>query len=283
MKFGIMFANVGPFGAPDGLTHLAQTAENVGFESLWTVEHVVVPKGYESEYPYSRDGKMPGPEQSPIPDPFVWLSYAAAVTEKIKLGTGVLILPQRHPFYVAKEVATLDVLSKGRVELGVGIGWLEEEFKGLGVPFKERVGRTEESIEALRSLWSEEPSEVHGKYHDWNPVESNPKPVGGKVPIHVGGHVAGAARRAARLGDGFFPARADTLDANLAALRDECDKIGRDPGEIEISTGGNITVDEVKALQDKGVSRVVTGPPGFTPEDVTKGLEALADNVLSKF
>ncbi len=283
MKFGIMFANVGPFGAPDGLTHLAQTAENVGFESLWTVEHVVVPKGYESEYPYSANGKMPGPEESPIPDPLVWLSYAAAVTEKINLGTGVLILPQRHPFYVAKEVATLDVLSKGRVQLGVGIGWLEEEFTGLGVPFKERVGRTEESIEALRSLWSDGASEVHGKYYDWDPVESNPKPVRGKVPIHVGGHVAGAARRAARFGDGFFPVRPDTLDANLKVLRDECDKIGRDPGEIEISTGANMTVDDVKALEDKGISRVVTGPPGFTPEDVTKGLEALADNVLSKF
>ncbi len=282
MKFGLMFANVGPFGAPEGLTHLAQTAEKVGLESLWTVEHVVVPKGYESEYPYSRDGKMPGPEQSPIPDPFVWLSYVAAVTEKIRLGTGVLILPQRHPFYVAKEVATLDVLSKGRVELGVGIGWLEEEFKGLGVPFKERVGRTEESIQALRSLWGSEPSEMKGDYYNWNPVESNPKPLAGKVPIHVGGHVAGAARRAARLGDGFFPARADTLDANLEALHDECDKIGRDPGEIEITTGAGMTLDEVKALEDKGVARIVTGPPGFTPDQIEAGFDVWNDQLFSK-
>ena len=106
MKFGVMFANVGPFGQAEGLTHLARSAEQVGMESLWTVEHVVVPKGYESPYPYSGDGKMPGPEESPIPDPLVWLSYAAAVTKKINLATGILILPQRHPVYVAKEVST---------------------------------------------------------------------------------------------------------------------------------------------------------------------------------
>lgn len=283
MKFGLMYANVGPFGTPEGLTHLARSAEAAGLESLWTVEHVVVPTGYQSAYPYSADGKMPGPEQSPIPDPFVWLSYAAAVTETIRIGTGVLILPQRHPFYVAKAVASLDVLSKGRVELGVGIGWLEEEFTGLGVAFKERVGRTEESIGALRSLWSEGPSEVKGRYYRWNPVESNPKPVAGRVPIHVGGHVEGAARRAARLGDGFFPARPESLDANLAALRDECEKIGRDPDEIEISTGGAFTLDAVRKLEDKGVSRIVTGPPGFTPDQIEKGFDTWVDQVFSKF
>ncbi len=283
MKFGLFFAIAGPFAVPETFEALVRSADEVGIESIWTVEHVVVPVGYESQYPYSKDGRMPGPENSPIGDPLVALGYAAAISNNLRLATGIIILPQRHPTYVAKEVATLDVLSKGRVQLGVGIGWLEEEFDGLGVPFHERVGRTEESIEALRSLWSDGASEVHGKYYDWNAVESNPKPPGGRVPIHVGGHVAGAARRAARLGDGFFPARADTLDANLVALREECDAIGRDPGEIEISTGGNISVDDVKVLEDKGVSRVVTGPPGFTPEDVTKGLETMADQVLSKF
>ena len=117
MKFGIMFANTGPFIQPEGLTLLAQTAEEVGVESLWTVEHVVVPMGYESSYPYSKDGKMPGSEEAPIPDPLIWLTYAAAVTTKIRLATGIIILPQRHPFYLAKEAATLDVLSGGRFML----------------------------------------------------------------------------------------------------------------------------------------------------------------------
>ncbi len=283
MKLGVMFANVGPFGTPELLTHLARTAEEVGFESLWTVEHVVVPKGYGSQYPYSKDGRMPGPEESPIPDPFVWLAYAAAVTRRIRLGTGVLILPQRHPCYVAKEVATLDQLSGGRVELGVGIGWLEEEFLSLGIPFRERVGRTEEAIAALRSLWSDGPSEFHGTHFDWNPVESNPKPLQRPgVPVHVGGHVKGAARRAARLGDGFFPARADLLPELLTTLREECERIGRDPDEIEISSGSLPTLDEVRRLQDLGVSRFVVPPPGFDADAITAGFTRIGDEILAK-
>jgi probable F420-dependent oxidoreductase len=283
MKFGVMFANVGPFGQAEGLTHLAQSAEKVGFESLWTVEHVVVPKGYASPYPYSKDGKMPGPEESPIPDPLVWLSYAAAVTKKIRLGTGILILPQRHPVYVAKEVATLDQLSGGRAILGVGIGWLREEFKVLGVPFEERMARTDESIRALRSLWADGPSHFEGKHYRWEPLESNPKPRQRPgVPIVVGGHTPGAAKRAARLGDGFFPARPDNLVELIRILKDECGKIGRDPSEIEITSGSLPTLDEVKRLQDLGVERFVTGPPGFTPDDITRGFEKLGNELIAK-
>ena len=282
MKFGLMFANVGPFGQAEGLTHLAQTAESVGVESLWTVEHVVVPKGYQSAYPYSKDGKMPGTEENPIPDPYVWLSYAAAVTKKIKLATGIVILPQRHPFYIAKEAATLDQLSGGRHIMGIGVGWLEEEFKALKVPFEKRAAITDESIEACRSLWAAEPSEHKGDYYEWPAVESNPKPVSGRVPIVIGGHTRAAARRAARLGDGFFPARVDTLEACLEEIRIECDKIGRDPGEIEITTGSAPTLDEVKRLEDMGVSRFVLPPPGFTPDQVSEGLEKLGNEIISQ-
>ena len=283
MKFALLFVNTGPFGLPDRLAHLAQKAEQVGIESLWTVEHVVVPKGYGSQYPYSRDGRMPGPESSPIPDPLIWMTYAAAVTKKIKVATGVLILPQRHPFYVAKEVATLDVLSGGRAILGVGIGWLEEEFRGLGIPFKERAARTEESIQALRSLWAEAPSEFAGKHYRWSAVESNPKPVQKPgVPIVVGGHVPAAAKRAARYGDGFFPARVDLLPGLLDALRKECGEIGRDPGSVEITCGSKPTLDEVKRLQDLGVARFTLNPPGFTLEDVERGLEQYGNELIAK-
>lgn len=278
MKIGLMFANVGPFGQPELLTHLAQTAEAAGVESIWTVEHVVVPVGYTAEYPYSADGRMPGPENSPIPDPVLPLVYAAAVTKKLKLGTGILILPQRHPTYVAKEFATLDQLSEGRAILGVGIGWLHEEFAALDIPFSERVGRTEESIQAIRSLWAKGAQPFKGEYYQWDAVESNPKPVqAGGVPIVVGGHVKGAARRAARFGDGFFPARGD--EARMAELidvvKDECDKIDRDPAEIEISCGGNLAdLDSIKRLRDLGVSRIVAPPPGFDKDAISKGLEA---------
>ncbi len=285
MKIGIMFANVGPFGLPDHLENLATTAEQVGIESLWTVEHVVVPVGYTSEYPYSADGRMPGPENSPIPDPILPLAFCAAVTKKIKLGTGILILPQRHPTYVAKEFATLDMLSGGRAILGVGIGWLQEEFDAVGIPFKERVGRTEEAIQAIRSLWSEKPEPFQGEYYRWGPVESNPKPIQpGGVPIVVGGHVKGAARRAARYGNGFFPALGD--EARIAELigvvRDECKKIGRDPAEVEISCGGRVDdIDAVKRLEDLGVSRIAIGPPGFDKDAVRKGLDQVG-NAIAK-
>ncbi len=283
MKFGLMFANTGPFVQPEGLTLLAQTAEEVGVESLWTVEHVVVPKGYESAYPYSADGKMPGTEEMPIPDPFVWLSYAAAVTKKIKLATGVIILPQRHPFYLAKEAATLDTLSGGRFMLGVGVGWLEEEFKALKVPFKERGAITDESIGALRALWSKGVSQHQGDHYAWPDVESNPKPVNGTIPIIIGGDSKVAARRAARLGDGFFPARAEKLEECLAELKAECERIGRDPGEIEVTAGGVPTPDEIKRLEDLGVSRFTVGPPGFTPDALREGLEKMGNELISKF
>jgi probable F420-dependent oxidoreductase len=283
MKLGIMFANVGPFGEAENLVRFAQTAEAAGFESLWAVEHVVVPVGYESEYPYSESGRMPGPENSPIPDPLVWLSYAAAVTKRIRLGTGILILPQRHPAYVAKELATLDRLSKGRALCGVGIGWLEEEFRTLGIPFDERVGRTEESIQALRKLWQPGGQAFDGRYYRWEAVESNPKPVQQPgVPIIVGGHVKGAARRAARLGDGFFPARSERLPELLAVLRDECGKIGRDPAEIEITSGGSPDLDAARRLEDQGVARMVVGPPHIEIEAACRGLEKIGNEVIAR-
>ena len=285
MKFGVMFANAGPFAYPEPLAHLARTAEEVGMESIWTVEHVVVPVGYQSEYPYSESGKMPGPENVPIPDPVLPLAFVAAVTKTLRLGTGVMILPQRHPAYVAKEMATLDVLSGGRAMLGVGIGWLREEFETLGVPFAERAKRTEESIRAIRSLWKEEPEAFKGQFYKWAPVESHPKPVQRPgVPIIIGGHADGAARRAARYGDGFFPARGDdeTLGRLLSVLHAECAAIGRRPGEIEITTGGGMSLDAVRRFEDFGVSRLVIAPPAFDMDGVRSGLEAFAENVISK-
>ncbi len=286
MKFGLMGINTGPFVLPENLAHMATTAEEVGVESLWTVEHVVVPVGYTAQYPYSRSGRMPGPENNPIPDPVLPLVYCAAVTSKLRLATGVMILPQRHPAYVAKEFATLDVLSGGRAILGVGIGWLHEEFATLGVPFEERVGRTEESIRAIRSLWSEKAEPFQGEFYRWDAVESNPKPIQvGGVPIVVGGHVKGAARRAARCGDGFFPARADVarMAELIDAMKDECAKIGRDPGQIELTAGADVRdPDAIKRMRDLGVSRIITGVRPGDRDAVRKSLEELGNQVIAK-
>jgi probable F420-dependent oxidoreductase len=284
MKFGIAFANVGPFVLPEHFETLVRTAEENGIESLWTVEHVVVPVGYESPYPYSPTGKMPGPENSPIPDPILPLVYAAAISQKLRLGTGILILPQRHPAYVAKEMATLDVLSGGRAILGVGIGWLEEEFQAVGVPFRERAPRTEEAARAIRSLWSDEPEPFEGRFFSWPALESNPKPVQKPgVPIVVGGHAEGAARRAARVGDGFFPVQPNKMAELLPALRDECAKLGRDPGEIELTTSLPAQdLDAVRRMQDLGVSRLVMGPPAFDADGLRRALGEFADKVIAK-
>jgi probable F420-dependent oxidoreductase len=286
MKFGLMFANAGPFCFPDQLTHLARTAERVGLESIWTVEHVVIPLGYQSRYPYDPSGRIPAPDDLPLPDPLVALAFAAAVTKTLRLATGILILPQRHPIYVAKEVATLDVLSNGRAILGIGVGWLAEEFEALGVPFEERAARTAESVRAIRSLWKPEAEPFAGKFFRWGRLASHPKPVQQPgVPIVVGGHTEIAARRAARYGDGFFPGRSEPekIAQLLGIMREECRKLGRNPEEIEVTAGAApLDLDAVKRLRDVGVHRVVVPPPAYDPDGLTQGLEAFASRVIAQ-
>ncbi len=287
MKFGVFFSSVGPFVQPDNLAHLARTAETTGFESMWSVEHVVIPVGYESAYPYDKSGRIPMPEDVPLADPLLPFAYAAAVTKTLKFGSGVLILPQQHPLYVAKQAATLDQLTQGRFLMGVGIGWLEEEFDALGIPFSERAPRTEEAIQAIRSLWKDTPEAFDGKFYKWGPVHSQPKPAQqGGVPIIVGGHVAGAARRAARYGDGFFPGTfdAESLAKALAVMKDECGKIDRDPSEIEITAGvAGDAVDTIKRCEDMGVSRVLMLDfPGGTQDEVSANLERYGNEVIAK-
>jgi probable F420-dependent oxidoreductase len=285
MKLGLMFVNSGPFSNPDLLAHLAKKAEECGFESLWTVEHVVIPKGYQTPYPYSKDGKIPGGEDVPIPDPLLPLAYAAAVTKGIRLATGVVILPQRHPLYVAKEMATLDLLSGGRTILGIGSGWLKEEFEALGLDFHARGARTDEAIKSLRALWRDNPSNFHGKHFDFGPVLSFPKPAQTNgIPIHIGGHSPAAARRAGRLGDGFFPAVSDIPKLNelFALMRAEADKAGRDADKIELSCVGRAAVDSLKTFADVGISRVVVAPPAFDKEGLTRGLEKIGSEVIAR-
>ena len=264
MKFGIAFANTGPFVEPHLAVEFARAAEAAGFESLWTVEHVVVPAGYESAYPYDRSGRMPGREEAPIPDPLVWLSYLAAATSTINLATGIMILPQRDPVVLAKELATLDYLSGGRVLFGIGVGWLKEEFDALGIPFEERGRRTDEHADVLRTLWSNDVASFAGEFTNFDKCISKPSPVKGSIPIHIGGHTEIAARRAGRLGDGFFPAsgRHDELAHLFSIVRQTAEVNGRDPDAIEFTTGGNGAVgeralDEVAALAALGVDRVI--------------------------
>lgn len=285
MKFGIVFANAGPASQPEHAVALAQLAEQAGFESLWTVEHVVVPADYESRYPYSRDGRMPGGEDVPIPDPLVWLSWVGAHTSHIKLATGVLILPQRNPAVLAKEVATLDVLSGGRMVLGVGVGWLQEEFDAIGVPFAERGARTDDYIAALRALWTQSEPTHQGPFASFTRAKSWPKPAQeGGVPIVVGGHSDAAARRAGRLGDGFFPAQGsfEKLPGLMDVMRKAAVDADRDPDTIEVTAGGAMDVDAARRYEDLGVSRLVIPPLGFDVETLRVQLADFGERVIGK-
>lgn len=277
MRYGIVFANTGPLGTAEGAVALAEACDAHGVESVWTVEHVLVPGAYESEYPYSSTGKMPGSEDSPIPDPLIWLTWVAANSSKVRLGTGVLILPQRNPAVLAKEVATLDALSKGRVELGIGVGWLEEEFDALGVPFDRRGQRTDEYIAALREMWTTEETSFAGEFVNWERVMSFPKPHDGSPPVVVGGHSHAAARRAGRLGDGFFPGRQEILGELIETMRTTAESAGRDPDAIEITTGAAMTPEKRQALVELGVSRMVFPPPAFTPDEIGPAIERTLD------
>ncbi len=264
---------------------MGQIAEEFGIESLWAVEHVVVPKGYASAYPYSGDGRMPGPENSPIPDPLVWMTWVAAKTTTIRLATGVIILPQRNPLVLAKEIATMDVLSGGRIELGIGVGWLEEEFKAIGVPFKQRGSRTDETVAALRAAWTQSPASHTGKYFDFNDVYVMPQPVqAGGVPIVVGGHTEAAAKRAGRLGDGFFPAQGGVgeLPALLEVMRKEAADHGRDADKIEVTAGASFDLDEIRQLGDLGVSRLMIPPLAFDPDGLRQALDRFQNDIITK-
>ncbi|HZT66716.1 MAG TPA: LLM class F420-dependent oxidoreductase [Acidimicrobiales bacterium] len=284
MRFGILYANTGHAVTPEGATALATIAEENGFESLWTVEHVVVPADYQSAYPYSPTGKMPGAEESPIPDPLIWLTWVAAATRTLRVATGILILPQRNPVVLAKELATLDMLSGGRLTLGVGVGWLREEFDALGVPFDDRGRRTDEHIEVLRALWREPETTYRGDFVRLDRVKSYPKPAqAGGIPIAVGGHSPAAARRAGRLGDEFFPAVAglDQLRHLVDVMRAAAEEAGRDPASIGITAGGAPSVEEVKRLADLGVTRMVIPNLGGDPDKWKARLGSFSETVIA--
>ena len=274
MNFGLRYCNIGRFADPAQAIELVQAGEEAGFESAWTVEHTVVPAGYKSTYPYSPNGRMGPRDDIPIPDPLIWLSLVAAATSRIRLATGILILPQHNPVLAAQQVATLDHLSRGRMLLGIGVGWLREEFDTIGATFADRGARTDEYVAVMRALWSMEMPSFHGRFFDFDKAYCLPQPPNGSVPIIVGGHSKAAARRAGRLADGFFPAREAPADL-MALARQTAREAGRDPAKLEMTASVPADLGQLSQLAAAGVSRVlvpVTPMPGMgetigTPED----------------
>ena len=257
MKFGLRYCNTGRFIDPGHAVEMIVAAEEAGFDSAWTVEHTVIPELHASQYPYSNDGRIAGDRYDlPLPDPLIWMAYVAAHTTRIKLGTGILILPQHNPVVVAKQIATLDLMSGGRILLGIGVGWMREEFDVIGASFDDRAARTDEYVAVMRTLWSQQKASFSGDFFHFENVYCLPQPPEGDVPVIVGGHSRAAARRAGRIGDGFFPAR--ELPEDLISLaRETAESNDRDPDELEITVSYPASDDGLGALAALDVDRVL--------------------------
>ena len=285
MKFGLVPINIG-MQSLEQIVSLAQLLEALGFESAWTFEHVMVPLHYESKYPYSKDGKMGGGADAAFLDPLIALTAVAAHTKTLRLGTGVNILSQANPLLLAKQAATLDLLSNGRFMLGAGIGWLKEEFDAMGVPFERRGARFDDYIVAMRKIWSGDVVEHQSDFINWSGFQSYPKPVqAGGVPIVIGGSKGKVYERIARLGDGWFAPTNDaaSLAPMLEELKTACAANDRDYDTIEITSmwTNEGDMDAIKAFEDIGVSRVIV-PLFLLGRDPVAGIKSLAENIIDK-
>jgi len=262
MRIGFFAIGIGRLTTPDWIRAVATNAERLGFASLWAPEHVVLLDRYASKYPYS-SGEFPAPTDSPIGDPFITLSFAAACTKKIRLATGICLVPEHNPLVLAKVVATTDVLSNGRLVLGTGIGWLEEEFQAIGVPWERRAERTREYIAAMRKLWSEDPSDYQGEFVKFSGVRSFPKPANGKsVPVWFGGESGPALRRVAAYGDGWvgFNLSASEAAAKVRRIEELLKANGRKRSDVELTVSPYTKPfgrDDLARYRDAGVEEVL--------------------------
>ena len=285
MKFGLAFASSIAI-EHDSALDICRTAEEAGFESVWGGEHVILPTTIESSYPYTADGKIPAEPDTPIPDPLIWLAFAAAAAPTLRLGTCILIVPQRNPLILAKELATLDRLSGGRVELGLGVGWMREEFEALGVPWERRGARNDEYIAAMRALWAGPHAEFHGEFVDFPPVTCSPRPVQESIPILVGGDTDAAISRAVRIADGYFPGEGDTerLVALLARLHAAAESADRDPESIEVNAMFSQHMSDplagVEQFTEAGVGRIMIPAFFFAGAGGLDRLRAFGENVI---
>ncbi len=237
MDWGIHLPLMGRSGTREVLTDFARHAEALGFHSVWISDHICWPSDIQSKYPYSDDGSFPVQPDLPWLDPLGTLFFVAACTERVKLGTSVLILPYRPPVLTAKALASLDVLSNGRVLLGAGIGWMREEFEVLGMPFDHRGARTDEQLEIFEVLFTAEHPSYDGRYYSFPEVGFVPKPVEGRIPVWVGGDTEPAFRRAARYGDAFHAALqpVEEVAAGWQRVLQLAEERGRAPSELRLS------------------------------------------------
>jgi probable F420-dependent oxidoreductase len=265
---GLFAINSHACAEPEAAARIARLAESLGYDSLWAGEHVVVPSPRVEPSPMDPD--------EPILDPLVALAHLAGQTERILLGTGVIILPQRNPLVLAKQVASLDVLSGGRLILGIGVAYLEPEMTAIGVPMEARGARADEYLAAMRSLWEDEAPAFDGRFASFAGVDAHPRPVQRPVPIVVGGHTEAAFRRAARHADGWYGFLVG-LRA-MAGYRESLDRVdGERRLHVSVSPSRRLDPETVAAYADLGVDRLVAiPPPGLSIDEVAAFVEANA-------
>lgn len=270
MLLGLVHVNMGSMSRPDALVTAARAAEAAGFDSVWAGEHIVLP---DPQVPPS-----PMHPQDPALESLLALTWAAAHTTTIRLATGIVILPQRNPVVLAKQVATLDVLSHGRVTLGVGAGYLEPEFRAVGANFAQRGAVTDEYLDAMQTLWYDEHPEYHGRFVDFGGVDAHPRPVQQPIPLVVAGHSPPAYRRVIAQAHGWYgyALTPEQVASSIAALRTAADQVERPAalGELEISVTprGRLTPEAATAYAEAGVHRLVVLSP-VTPDGPARAIE----------
>jgi probable F420-dependent oxidoreductase len=263
MQAGVLIPAAGPKATPENIVKVAGLAERLGYHSVWVTDHVILPHQVESFYPYRANGRWDYPATTNWLDPLLALSWAGAVAPSLRLGTSVLVAPMRNPVLLAKQVATLDHLSGGRVELGLGAGWMEEEFDLVGAAFADRGSRLVEMVELMRTLWSGATVDFQGRYWQVSGAQMYPRPMHGSVPIAFGGHTEAALRRVARIADAWQPTQIsiDQLRDGIRRLRTYCEARGRDPDSVALmARPGNVY--EVNAQthaihQELGIDHVI--------------------------
>ena len=244
MEFGCHLPIFGPAATRANLLTFAREMERLGYESLWASDHVVIPHRIASRYPYSPIGKFPLTPEVPFLEPLTTLAMVAGVTERVQLGTSILVLPHRNPVLAAKMAATIDHLSEGRLVLGVGVGWMREEIELLGGDYDRRGAWSDEALAVMRACWRDPRSAHHGEFFSFDEIGVFPKPTRGDIPILIGGHTPRALRRVAELGDGWHAAfiTPEALEADIARLREECARQKRQFDQVTISVRAGLSL-----------------------------------------
>ena len=313
MRFGFPIPTRGALASLDVVKRLGQAADQHQFDSIWITDHIVIPKATASKYPYAADGRLDLEAAAHYLEPFTVMSFLAGVTERPAIGSSVLVMPYRNPVLTAKMAATLDVLSKGRVILGVGVGWMREEFEALGVrTYVQRGAVTDEYSQILRELWTKERPSFRGRFCSFDEVRFFPKPEQKPhPPIWIGGHTKAAIRRAARLGDGWHPIglrppaglHPEEYEHAAAELRGQAKEAGRDPWSITLSlrapirfadgsvSGGRTPfagssaqiIEDIRTYQRLGVRHLVFDFGGNSVEAIVEQLHRFAEEIRPAF